>query len=216
VRLVVRIRGSEAVGQVVALSDMSVVARLIARWAWRTQLKAPVDGNPLDLADALTEAAQAINRHTSLEETLDAIVHATRSSVPGFTDVGISITQPGREDRDHVRHRPTGVGARRHPVQAGGGSVRRLGAAGAHRRRRERSPRRALAPLHAPSGPAGAPLPTCPAPLIRTARPWACSTCTPPPPTGSTPRPCTQRASSTSNIKGCMGGEKLRCRWPVR
>src|SRR4051812_16184440 len=51
-----------------------------------------MDGRQLDLADALTEAAEAINQHSSLEETLDAIVYATRSSVPGFTDVGISIT----------------------------------------------------------------------------------------------------------------------------
>jgi transcriptional regulator with GAF, ATPase, and Fis domain len=53
-----------------------------------------VYGRPLELADALTEAAEVINKNNSLEETLDAIVHATRTSVPGFTDVGISITHP--------------------------------------------------------------------------------------------------------------------------
>lgn len=48
-----------------------------------------MDGNPSGLAEALTEAAQAINQPTSLQETLDATVLATRSSVPAFTDVGI-------------------------------------------------------------------------------------------------------------------------------
>jgi GAF domain-containing protein len=51
-----------------------------------------MDGRGPELADALTEAADEINKHDALEETLEAIVHATRSSVPGFTDVGISIT----------------------------------------------------------------------------------------------------------------------------
>ena len=47
---------------------------------------------PLPLAEALAQAASAINRGTTLQETLDAIVLATRSSVPGFDHVGISLT----------------------------------------------------------------------------------------------------------------------------
>lgn len=50
---------------------------------------------PQDLATALADAAAEINRPTSLDETLDAIVRATRTSVPGFTDVGISIRHRG-------------------------------------------------------------------------------------------------------------------------
>jgi GAF domain-containing protein len=50
---------------------------------------------PFDLATALAEAADAINRPTSLGDTLDAIVEATLASVPGFTDVGISIRHRG-------------------------------------------------------------------------------------------------------------------------
>ena len=48
--------------------------------------------NAVSLADALTHAAMAINRPSSLEATLAAIVQATRSSVPGCNHVGISIT----------------------------------------------------------------------------------------------------------------------------
>lgn len=44
-----------------------------------------------DLAAALADTAAALSRHHTLEETLDAIVNATRASVPGFTDVGISV-----------------------------------------------------------------------------------------------------------------------------
>jgi hypothetical protein len=86
-----RVWGTEAAGQVVALRHVS---RRAPHRSFRLENKdeGPMDGKPLALADALTEAAQAINKHNSLEETLDAIVHATRSSVPGFTDVGISIT----------------------------------------------------------------------------------------------------------------------------
>lgn len=51
-----------------------------------------MDGKRLDFAGALTEAVAAINKRASLEETLDAIVNATRSSIPAFTDVGLSIT----------------------------------------------------------------------------------------------------------------------------
>jgi GAF domain-containing protein len=43
-----------------------------------------------DLATALAEAAREINAPRSLEETLDAIVHAARHSVPGFDHIGIS------------------------------------------------------------------------------------------------------------------------------
>lgn len=52
------------------------------------------DMNPRDLslASALAEAARAINAPGSLNETLDAIVHAAKVSVPGFDHVGISIT----------------------------------------------------------------------------------------------------------------------------
>jgi GAF domain-containing protein len=45
-----------------------------------------------DLALSLAEAARSINSPRTLEETLDAIVKATRTSVPGFDQVGISIT----------------------------------------------------------------------------------------------------------------------------
>jgi len=46
----------------------------------------------LTLADALTRAAAQINGTSNLQETLDSIVRATRSSVPGFDQVGISTT----------------------------------------------------------------------------------------------------------------------------
>jgi GAF domain-containing protein len=45
---------------------------------------------PSDVARALTDVATSINAHRTLEETLDAIVHAARVSVPGFDYVGIS------------------------------------------------------------------------------------------------------------------------------
>ena len=44
------------------------------------------------VASALTDAARAINSHRSLDDTLDAIVHAAQQTVPGFEHVGISIT----------------------------------------------------------------------------------------------------------------------------
>jgi GAF domain-containing protein len=44
------------------------------------------------VAAALTDAARAINSHRSLDDTLDAIVHAAQQTVPGFEHVGISIT----------------------------------------------------------------------------------------------------------------------------
>ena len=45
------------------------------------------------LARAMAEAAQAINAHGTLTETLDAIAHAAREAVPGFEHVGISVVQ---------------------------------------------------------------------------------------------------------------------------
>lgn len=50
-----------------------------------------------EVAAALTEAAQAIHRPRSLEETLDAIVRAAQQTVPGFEHVGVSITRTDRE-----------------------------------------------------------------------------------------------------------------------
>jgi len=44
------------------------------------------------IAAALTEAAQTINSHRSLDDTLDAIVRTAQETVPGFEHVGISIT----------------------------------------------------------------------------------------------------------------------------
>ncbi len=57
----------------------------------------PVSGDPLSadhsLARVMAEAAQAINAHGTLTETLDAIAHAAREAVPGFDHVGISVVQ---------------------------------------------------------------------------------------------------------------------------
>lgn len=50
-----------------------------------------------DVAAALTRAAKAINNPRSLDETLDAIVHAAQQTVPGFEHVGISIVHKGGE-----------------------------------------------------------------------------------------------------------------------
>jgi transcriptional regulator with GAF, ATPase, and Fis domain len=47
--------------------------------------------DPVSIAEALTEAAKAINEPRTLEETLDSIVRATVETVPGFDHVGISI-----------------------------------------------------------------------------------------------------------------------------
>lgn len=55
----------------------------------------------LPLADALTQAAAAINRTSTLQDTLDSIVLATRSSVPGFDHVGISVVH--RDGRIETR-----------------------------------------------------------------------------------------------------------------
>ncbi|MFC5727854.1 MULTISPECIES: GAF and ANTAR domain-containing protein [Nocardioides] len=48
-----------------------------------------------DVATALTQAAKAIHSPRSLDETLDAIVHAAQQTVPGFEHVGISIVHSG-------------------------------------------------------------------------------------------------------------------------
>jgi GAF domain-containing protein len=46
-----------------------------------------------DLAQALADAAQAINAPGSLEDTLNSITTAARDAVPGFDHVGISVVQ---------------------------------------------------------------------------------------------------------------------------
>src|SRR3954454_24900666 len=51
--------------------------------------------SPGEVASALAAAAKAINSPRTLQETLDAIVHAARESVPGFEHVGISISHRG-------------------------------------------------------------------------------------------------------------------------
>lgn len=56
---------------------------------------------PRDTAAALADAARAINSPGTLDETLDAIVHAARASVPGFDHVGISIVH--RDGRIETR-----------------------------------------------------------------------------------------------------------------
>lgn len=50
-----------------------------------------------NIAEALTDAAKAINSPRSLDETLDAIVTAARHTVPGFDHVGISVAHRGGE-----------------------------------------------------------------------------------------------------------------------
>ncbi|WP_370291616.1 GAF and ANTAR domain-containing protein [Nocardioides sp.] len=54
-----------------------------------------------DVAAALAAAAMDINGPRSLEDTLDAIVHAARDTVPGFDHVGISLTH--RDGRIETR-----------------------------------------------------------------------------------------------------------------
>ena len=53
----------------------------------------PEPTSNFDLARTLAQAAQAISAHGTLEDTLDAIVTAARTSVPGFEHVGISVVQ---------------------------------------------------------------------------------------------------------------------------
>jgi GAF domain-containing protein len=47
-----------------------------------------------DVAAWLAEAARTINSPRTVEETLDAIVHAAQSSLPGIEHVGISVLHP--------------------------------------------------------------------------------------------------------------------------
>jgi GAF domain-containing protein len=49
------------------------------------------------IANALADAARAIHSPRSLDETLDAIVHAARETVPGFEHVGISVVRRSGE-----------------------------------------------------------------------------------------------------------------------
>ncbi|NHA00253.1 hypothetical protein G5V59_09380 [Nocardioides sp. W3-2-3] len=59
-----------------------------------------------DLAAALTEAAQSINSHHSLDQTLDAIVRVAQQTVPGFDHVGISIVHgPNNGDGGRIETR---------------------------------------------------------------------------------------------------------------
>lgn len=44
-----------------------------------------------DFAGTLAQVARIINRPQSVEETLDAIAHTARQSIPGFDEVGISL-----------------------------------------------------------------------------------------------------------------------------
>lgn len=46
----------------------------------------------IQIAAALTKAAKEIHAPRSLEETLDAVVRAAQSTVPGFDHVGISVS----------------------------------------------------------------------------------------------------------------------------
>jgi GAF domain-containing protein len=49
------------------------------------------------IASVLTEAAKTVHSPRTLDETLDAIVHAARDTVPGFEHVGISIVHRSGE-----------------------------------------------------------------------------------------------------------------------
>ena len=49
------------------------------------------DDSTLTLAAALARASQMINESRTVAETLDAIVHATRVSLPEFPHVSISL-----------------------------------------------------------------------------------------------------------------------------
>jgi hypothetical protein len=44
-----------------------------------------------DYTTALAQAARTINQPRSVEETLEAIAHAARNSIPGFDEVGVSL-----------------------------------------------------------------------------------------------------------------------------
>lgn len=47
--------------------------------------------NDADFTTVLAEAARTINQPRSVQETLEAIVHTARNSIPGFDHVGISL-----------------------------------------------------------------------------------------------------------------------------
>lgn len=49
------------------------------------------NGSTLELATALARASEMINESRTFEDTLDAIVHATRASLPEFPHVSISV-----------------------------------------------------------------------------------------------------------------------------
>jgi GAF domain-containing protein len=49
------------------------------------------NSSTLELATALARASETINESRSFEDTLDAIVHATRASLPEFPHVSISL-----------------------------------------------------------------------------------------------------------------------------
>ena len=51
-----------------------------------------MDNQSIQIARALTAAAQSIHTTVTLEETLDAIAHEALRSVPGFNHVGISLS----------------------------------------------------------------------------------------------------------------------------
>jgi hypothetical protein len=47
-----------------------------------------------DFTTALAEAARAINRPQTVEETLQAIAHTARHNIPGFDQIGVSPWLP--------------------------------------------------------------------------------------------------------------------------
>jgi GAF domain-containing protein len=54
-----------------------------------------MNAGPLKVAQALTDAARAIDQPRTLEATLDAIVESAVTTVPGFDHVGISVVHRG-------------------------------------------------------------------------------------------------------------------------
>ena len=76
---------------------------------------------PTEVAAVLAEAAKTINHPATLEDTLDAIVHAARDTIPGLEHVGISILhRNGRVIQVHDRvtcHRVTGPGLTPEAIQ---------------------------------------------------------------------------------------------------
>lgn len=53
-----------------------------------------MDSSSMTVAVALAEASVAINDSRTVQDTLDAIVHATRTSLPEFAHVSISVKKP--------------------------------------------------------------------------------------------------------------------------